>query len=128
MSGGSFEYKYLSLDIYDGQLEDKELNELLEDFKNLLHDLEWYKSSDTSKEDYQETVKRFKGKWLKQKKAYPRYISCTCGYNRHRSERVNGGYVIRCGKCGKEVFVKSWTWNERLNVITWNKMIESEKE
>jgi DNA polymerase sigma len=68
MSGGHFDYMYHNLDIYHNEMEDKELNKLLIDFQKLLYELEWYKSGDTSKDDYKKYVKKFKGKWLKEKK------------------------------------------------------------
>ena len=68
MSGGHFDYGYHHLDRYAGELEDKQLNKILIDFKELLYELEWYKSGDTSKDDYKKYVNKFKGKWLKDKK------------------------------------------------------------
>ena len=66
MSGGAFEYMCYSVeDMYEDQLEDEQLNKLLLDFCKVLHDLEWYRSDDISQEDYKETVKKFKDKWLK---------------------------------------------------------------
>ena len=65
MSGGHFNYDFYHLDTYDGQMEDAELNELLVDFQALLKSLEWYKSGDTSPEDYREDVNEFKKKWFK---------------------------------------------------------------
>lgn len=65
MSGGSFNYMYLVIrDMYSGCLEDKELEELLDDFCQVLKELEWYQSCDTSEEDYREAVEQFKKKWL----------------------------------------------------------------
>lgn len=46
-------------------MKDAELEDLLKDFKELLHDLEWCDSCDISEEDYFETVKKFKNKWFK---------------------------------------------------------------
>ena len=66
MSGDAFEYMCYSIeDMYDNELEDDQLNELLLDFCKVLHDLEWYRSDDISQEDYKQTVKQFKEKWLK---------------------------------------------------------------
>lgn len=66
MSGGEFEYMcYTIEDMYENELEDDQLNELLLDFCKVLHDLEWYRSDDISQEDYKQTVKKFKEKWLK---------------------------------------------------------------
>ena len=67
MSGGSFNYTcYLIDDIYSGRMEDVELDDLLTDFIQVLHDLEWWKSDDYSEEQYRETVTKFKNRWLKQ--------------------------------------------------------------
>ena len=64
MSGGHFDYAYFHLDSYEGNMEDPELEELLDDFRNLLHDLEWYRSGHTSRSDYIESVNGFKQKWF----------------------------------------------------------------
>lgn len=65
MSGGSFEYMYIRIEeMYKGYLKDKELEELLDDFCQVLKELEWYESCDTSEEDYRKEVMRFKKKWL----------------------------------------------------------------
>lgn len=67
MSGGS--HNYVSYTIENelcGQMKDIELNDLMKDIAELAHDLEWADSCDISDEDYFETVKRFKEKWLKQ--------------------------------------------------------------
>ena len=65
MSGGAFNYVSDSLLYeYEGCMEDLELEDLLQDFCSLLHDLEWYKSGDTSQEKYKAAVKNFKTKWF----------------------------------------------------------------
>lgn len=65
MSGGSFNYKYTDLEhTYGGLMEDAELNEMIVDLSDLLHDLEWYTSGDYGEETYRETVQSFKGKWF----------------------------------------------------------------
>lgn len=67
MSGGSHNYIcYRIEEELCGQMEDKELNDLIADIVQLAHDLEWYHSSDTSREDYVESVRAFKEKWFKQ--------------------------------------------------------------
>lgn len=67
MSGGSHNYIYCQIESeLADQMEDAELNELISDIIVLAHALEWYHSSDTSREDYLETVKAFKKKWFKQ--------------------------------------------------------------
>lgn len=69
MSGGSFNYGYLTVDkLYTGKMCDEELNKMMEDLKDVLHDLEWWKSCDYSEEQYRETVDKFKNKWLKDDK------------------------------------------------------------
>ena len=66
MSGGSHNYIYYRIEEdLCGQMEDKELDDLMRDIAQLAHDLEWYHSCDTDKEDYMETVKTFKQKWFK---------------------------------------------------------------
>lgn len=53
MSGGSFDYMYSKIrDTYKGELHDQELEELLEDFCEVLKELEWWQSCDTSEERY----------------------------------------------------------------------------
>lgn len=65
MSGGSFDYMYSKiLDTYKGELRDRELEEMLEDFCEVLRKLEWWQSCDISEESYAEAVKEFKNDWL----------------------------------------------------------------
>lgn len=65
MSGGSYDYKYMDLrDYYENSMYDDELNDLIKDLVEVLHDLEWWQSCDICEEDYRETVKRFKNKWF----------------------------------------------------------------
>lgn len=66
MSGGSYDYTYQRVDEqYVGHMYDQELNEMMDDLVELLHDLEWWQSLDYSEEDYRETVTKFKKKWFK---------------------------------------------------------------
>ena len=66
MSGGSHYYIYCQIESeLADQMEDAELNELISDIIVLAHALEWYHSSDISREEYLETVKGFKQKWFK---------------------------------------------------------------
>lgn len=66
MSGGSYDYKYTVLEnYYIGNVFDIELNEMLKDLTEVLHDLEWWQSSDISEKDYRKTVAKFKKKWFK---------------------------------------------------------------
>lgn len=67
VSGGSHNYIcYRIEEELCGQMEDKEVNDLIADIVQLVHDLEWYHSSDTSREEYTESVRAFKEKWFKQ--------------------------------------------------------------
>ena len=69
MSGGSFDYEcYRVEEYYCGRMGDVELNEMIEDFAKVLHDLEWWHSGDIGEEDYRETVNNFKKKWFKRTK------------------------------------------------------------
>lgn len=66
MSGGSHNYIFCRIEEdLVGQMEDKELDDLMRDIAELAHDLEWYHSCDTDKEDYLKSVKNFKQKWFK---------------------------------------------------------------
>lgn len=47
-----------------GNMEDDELNEMVSDFIEVLHDLEWWQSCDHSEEVYRATAERFKSKWF----------------------------------------------------------------
>ena len=65
MSGGSYEYIYERVEeLCKGQMFDAELNELIGDLCDVLHDVEWWQSGDMSEEEYRDTVKKFKAKWL----------------------------------------------------------------
>lgn len=65
MSGGHFNYAYATIENeLCGQMEDAELNDLMLDIGKLAHDLEWWKSGDTSEKEYRKTVKAFKAKWF----------------------------------------------------------------
>lgn len=67
MSGGHFNYTcYTVENEYCGRMEDAELDEMMDDLVDLLHDLEWWKSGDYGEDSYRETVKKFKDKWFKQ--------------------------------------------------------------
>lgn len=67
MSGGSYDYTYSKVEYeYVGAMHDKELDDLMKDLVEVLHDLEWWQSGDYSEQQYRETVKNFKDKWFKQ--------------------------------------------------------------
>ena len=49
MSGGSYNYMYSRIeDEYAGKMHDSQLNEMMVDLCELLHDLEWWQSCDCS--------------------------------------------------------------------------------
>lgn len=67
MSGGSHNYICYQIEEYlVGQMEDRELNDLIQDIAELAHDLEWYHSSDIGRDDYLKSVRKFKEKWFKE--------------------------------------------------------------
>jgi hypothetical protein len=75
MSGGSYGYIYSRLiEECDGAMYDAEMNDLIIDIAEVLHDLEWWKSGDSSEDKYRKTLARFKAKW----------------FVRDRSERLKG--------------------------------------
>jgi hypothetical protein len=65
MSGGSYEYGCFKIEeLYVGAMHDDEMNEMMKDLYNVLHDVEWWQSADIGEEDYRKTVKNFKDKWF----------------------------------------------------------------
>ena len=65
MSGGSYNYQYSQVDEeYVGHMYDKELDDMMKDLVDVLHDLEWWQSDDHSEEQYRKTVREFKVKWF----------------------------------------------------------------
>ena len=69
MSGGHYNYMYSRIeDTYVGEMYDSQLNEMMKDLVDLLHDLEWWQSCDYSEETYRESVNKFKKKWFRQTK------------------------------------------------------------
>lgn len=66
MSGGSYNYIYSRLkDECGNNMYDEEMNDLINDLCEVLHDLEWWQSCDTSEESYRKTLTKFKKKWFK---------------------------------------------------------------
>ena len=65
MSGGSYNYIYnrLLTECF-GSMYDDEMNDMIKDLCEVLHDLEWWQSGDTSAEEYRTTLAMFKKKWL----------------------------------------------------------------
>lgn len=46
-------------------LYDAEMNDLIKDLCDVLHDLEWWQSADSSEERYRDTLAKFKAKWFR---------------------------------------------------------------
>lgn len=66
MSGGSYSYIYSTLDNECcGRMYDPEMDDMIKDLCKVLHDLEWWQSCDIGREDYYETLRKFKEKWFK---------------------------------------------------------------
>ena len=66
MSGGSYSYIYSTLSMEcKGRMYDAEMEDLIEDFCGVLHDLEWWQSGDSSEDHYRNTLMKFKAKWFK---------------------------------------------------------------
>ena len=71
MSGGSRDYLYCRVkSTFVGSMYDPEIDDLMKDIVELLHDVEWYDSADIGEEDYRETVKKFKRKWFEKPRDY----------------------------------------------------------
>ena len=65
MSGGSYDYIYSRLlSQCDGCMYDEEMNDMIRDLAEVLHDLEWWKSGDISEWVYRQTLAKFKEKWF----------------------------------------------------------------
>lgn len=65
MSGGSYNYIYIKLSAEcESEMYDAEMDDLIKDLCEVLHDLEWWQSGDYSEDQYRETVSEFKKKWF----------------------------------------------------------------
>ena len=66
MSGGSYNYICYKLEEEcNGAMYDAEMNDLIKDLCEVLHDLEWWQSGDSSENQYRNTLTKFKAKWFK---------------------------------------------------------------
>ena len=66
MSGGSYNYIYSRvLTECANSMYDPEMNDMIEDLCEVLHDLEWWQSGDICEEQYRETLNKFKVKWFR---------------------------------------------------------------
>ena len=82
MSGGSYGYIYSDLEREcENRMYDAELNDLIKDLCKVLHDLEWWRSSDIGEDTYRETVANFKEKWFRsdRKERLKGYVDEKCG-------------------------------------------------
>ena len=69
MSGGSYSYVYCKVENECvGRMFDRQLDEMMKDLVKVLHDLEWWQSSDTGEDTYRRAVTEFKKKWFNQRK------------------------------------------------------------
>ena len=64
MSGGSMDYICFQVKEHVGCFEDKELDELLDDMAELLHEREWFLSGENCEGKWNLAKKEFKEKWL----------------------------------------------------------------
>lgn len=63
MSGGSYCYMFNRIEEeYVGRMFDSQLNEMMKDLVEVLHDLEWWQSCDCDEKRYREKVTKFKKK------------------------------------------------------------------
>lgn len=77
MSGGSYNYIYITLlNECENNMFDPEMNEMIRDLSDVLHDVEWWQSGDISEKDYRKTLSKFKHKWFygDREKRLKRYI------------------------------------------------------
>lgn len=80
MSGGSYDYMYSRVEEeYVDRMFDSQLDNMMKDLVDVLHDLEWWQSGDYSEGTYREAVKKFKKKWFGQTKIDMRRAINECG-------------------------------------------------
>lgn len=69
MSGGSYGYMFNRIEEeYVGRMFDSQLDNMMKDLVEVLHDLEWWRSADSDEKRYRESVNKFKKKWFRQTK------------------------------------------------------------
>ena len=89
MSGGSYNYIASRLRCEcENQMYDEEMNDFINDFCNVLEDLEWWQSGDTSEAQYRQTLSGFKAKW----------------FNGSRKERLKGYIDRKISRVKKELY------------------------
>jgi hypothetical protein len=67
MSGGSMAYCFEKVEEAARQTSNPMMRDLLEDVALVLHDEEWWISSDITKDEYKKTLADFGRKWLRKK-------------------------------------------------------------
>lgn len=73
MSGGHWDYIQFKTEEIANELnsellkEEREFGLLLKDISQVLHDCDWWKSGDTSKDNFIKSWNRFKAKWFGEK-------------------------------------------------------------
>ena len=88
MSGGSYNYSYARIeDTYCGRMYDAELDAMMTDLVDVLHDLEWWQSGDYGEESYRKSAKKFKDKW----------------FNRSRKDRLTEIVEQKCDALKEEL-------------------------
>ena len=93
MSGGSYNYIFSTLkEECVGNMYDAEMNDMISDLCDVLHDLEWWQSCDYSEEQYQETLLKFKKKWFQgnREERLKRYIDDQIGIVKNELYHVIG--------------------------------------
>ena len=94
MSGGSYNYMYGRIeDEYVGLTYDAELDDMIADLCDVLHDLEWWQSGDTCEDTYRKTVAEFKAKWFNadgREKRLKEYIDTELAESRKRMYSLIG--------------------------------------
>ena len=87
MSGGSYNYICYTLsNSCEGEMHDIEMDDLIKDLCEVLHDLEWWQSGDISEDGYRKTLKKFKDKWFNESREVrlKRYIDEQVGLVREQ--------------------------------------------
>lgn len=65
MSGGSYNYICYALEENCcNRMYDAEMNDMIKDLCEVLRELEWWQSCDTTEEKYRERLLKFKEKWF----------------------------------------------------------------
>lgn len=69
MSGGSMDYVCYRVEDAASMTSDPEFSDLLRDAARVLHAEEWYRSCDTTEQDYLDALRKFKRKWFESDRA-----------------------------------------------------------